>query len=46
MYAVYQASGGSVALPHSSELQATMGQAVTAGTGAQVLAGGLLQPGA
>jgi hypothetical protein len=33
-------------LPHSSELQATMGQAVTAGTGAQVLAGGLLQPGA
>ena len=45
MYAVFQASGGSVALPHSSELQATMGQAVAAGTGAQVLAGGLLQPG-
>jgi cell wall-associated NlpC family hydrolase len=45
MYAAYQASVGSVALPHSSELQVTMGQAVTTGTGAQVLASGLLQPG-
>ena len=33
MYAVYQASDGSIALPHSSELQATMGQAVDSGTG-------------
>ena len=45
MYAVYQASGGSITLPHSSELQATLGQAVAAGLGAQVLASGLLQPG-
>jgi cell wall-associated NlpC family hydrolase len=28
LYAVYQASRGTVVLPHSSELQATMGQAV------------------
>ncbi|MBV9026447.1 MAG: C40 family peptidase [Streptomycetaceae bacterium] len=28
LYAVYQASGGKIALPHSSELQATMGQEV------------------
>jgi cell wall-associated NlpC family hydrolase len=45
MYAVYQASGGSIALPHSSELQATLGQAVASGSGAEVLASGLLQPG-
>jgi hypothetical protein len=29
LYAIYQASGGTIALPHSSETQVTMGQAVT-----------------
>ena len=45
MYALYQASGGAIALPHSSEQQVTLGQQVAVGTGAQVLASGLLQPG-
>lgn len=45
LYAIFQASRGAVALPHSSELQATMGQEVATGSGAQVLASGLLQPG-
>jgi cell wall-associated NlpC family hydrolase len=30
LYAVYQASGGAIELPHSSEIQATMGSAVPA----------------
>jgi len=29
LFAIYQASGGSVALPHSSEIQATLGTAVS-----------------
>jgi cell wall-associated NlpC family hydrolase len=45
MYAVYQASSGSIALPHSSQVQATMGTEVDTGTGSQVLNDGLLQPG-
>ncbi len=45
MYAVYQASGGAIALPHSSQEQVTLGQQVALGTGAQVLSSGLLQPG-
>ncbi len=45
MYAVYQASGGAVALPHLSEEQVTLGQAVAVGSGAQVLASGTLEPG-
>jgi cell wall-associated NlpC family hydrolase len=45
MYAVYQASGGAIALPHSSQQQVTLGQQVAVGSGAQVLSSGLLQPG-
>ena len=30
LYAVYQATDGTITLPHSSEIQATLGQAVTA----------------
>jgi cell wall-associated NlpC family hydrolase len=45
LYAVFQASGGAIDLPHLSEDQVTMGTGVTSGTGAQVLASGLLQPG-
>jgi hypothetical protein len=45
MYAIFQASGGTITLPHSSELQATLGQEVAGGNGSQVLASGLLQPG-
>ena len=45
LYAVFQASQGSISLPHSSEIQATMGQDVGTGTGAQVLGSGQLQPG-
>ena len=43
--AVYQASSSSIALPHSSQVQATMGTEVDTGTGLQVLNDGLLQPG-
>jgi cell wall-associated NlpC family hydrolase len=45
MYAVYEASGGNIDLPHQSEQQVTLGQQVVVGTGAQALASGLLQPG-
>ncbi len=45
MYAVYQASGGVIALPHLSEEQVTLGQPVAVGTGGQVLASGALEPG-
>jgi cell wall-associated NlpC family hydrolase len=45
LYAVFQASGGAINLPHLSEAQVTMGTAVTSGTGSQILASGLLQPG-
>jgi cell wall-associated NlpC family hydrolase len=45
LYAVFQASNGSIDLPHLSEDQVTMGTGVTSGSGAQVLASGLLQPG-
>ena len=45
MYALYQASGGAIALPHSSQEQVTLGQQVAVGTGAQVLASGTVQPG-
>ena len=45
MYALYQASGGAIALPHSSQQQVTLGQQVAEGSGAQVLSSGLLQPG-
>jgi cell wall-associated NlpC family hydrolase len=45
LYAVYQASNGTIALPHLSEAQVTLGQSIGTGTGAQVLASGLLEPG-
>ena len=45
MYAAYQASGGAIALPHSSEEQVTLGRQVAEGSGAQVLSSWLLQPG-
>ncbi len=45
MYAVYQASGGAIALPHLSEEQVTLGQPVAEGSGAQVLASPVLEPG-
>jgi cell wall-associated NlpC family hydrolase len=45
MYAVYQASGGAVALPHLSEEQVILGQPVATGNGAQVLTSGVLEPG-
>ncbi|MDQ2729057.1 MAG: bifunctional lytic transglycosylase/C40 family peptidase [Actinomycetota bacterium] len=45
LYAIFQASGGTVQLPHSSETQATMGQNVATGPGSAVLGSGLLQPG-
>ena len=45
MYAVYQASGGAIALPHLSEEQVTLGQPVAEGSGAQVLASPSLEPG-
>jgi len=45
MYAVYQASAGTIALPHLSQEQVALGQQVAVGTGAQVLASGLLEPG-
>ena len=45
LYAVFQASGGQVSLPHSSEVQATMGTQVATGPGSAVLASGLLEPG-
>jgi len=45
MYAVYQASAGSISLPHSSQVQASLGTKVGTGTGSQVLGDGLLEPG-
>lgn len=45
LYAIFQASHGTIALPHLSELQVTMGQAVAAGPGSRVLSSGALQPG-
>lgn len=45
LYTVFQASHGTVSLPHSSEIQATLGQNVATGPGGQVLTSGLLQPG-
>jgi cell wall-associated NlpC family hydrolase len=45
MYALYQASGGAITLPHSSQEQVTLGQQVAVGSGAQVLASGVVQPG-
>ena len=45
LYAVYQASGGAVQLPHYTGSQVQMGEAVFVGTGADALASGSLQPG-
>jgi cell wall-associated NlpC family hydrolase len=45
LYAVYQASGGAVTLPHLSEAQVMMGNPVAAGMGAQMLGSGQLAPG-
>lgn len=45
MYAIYQASSGSILLLHSSQTQATMGTEVDTGSGSQVLGDGLLEPG-
>jgi cell wall-associated NlpC family hydrolase len=45
MYAVFQASNGAIQLPHSSEIDATLGTDVATGLGSQVLGSGLLQPG-
>ena len=45
LYAAFQASGGALSLPHSSEIQATMGTQVATGPGSAVLASGLLAPG-
>ncbi len=45
LYAVYQASGGAVALPHYSGTQVAMGQQVFVGNGGAALSSGLLQPG-
>ena len=45
LYAVYQASGGAVALPHYTGTQVQMGQQVFVGSGADALASGLVQPG-
>ena len=45
LYAVYQASGGAVQLPHYTGTQVQMGQAVFVGSGAGALSPGLLQPG-
>jgi cell wall-associated NlpC family hydrolase len=45
LYAVYQASGGAVALPHYTGTQVQMGQQVFVGSGAEALASGLVQPG-
>lgn len=45
MYAVFQASNGAIQLPHSSEIDATLGTDVATGLGSQVLGSGLLVPG-
>lgn len=45
LYAAFQASHGTVSLPHSSEIQATLGQDVATGLGSQVLSSAALQPG-
>lgn len=45
LYAAFAASGGALSLPHSSEVQATMGTEVDSGPGSAVLASGLLAPG-
>jgi len=45
LYAAFQASGGSLQVPHGSDTQSRIGQGVAAGPGQQVLASGLLQPG-
>lgn len=45
LVAANKASDGRLKLPHSSEIQATLGQAVDAGVGSKVLADGLLEPG-
>ena len=45
LYAVYQASDGSIQLPHYTGTQVQMGQQVFGGSGADALASGLVQPG-
>lgn len=44
-YTVFQASQGTITLPHLSEAQVALGQAVAQGIGSQVLASGRLRPG-
>lgn len=45
LYAAFQASGGTLQLPHSSDAQSRLGAEVAAGSGTQVLSSGLLQVG-
>ncbi|HTW08367.1 MAG TPA: C40 family peptidase [Acidimicrobiales bacterium] len=45
LYAVYQASGGAIQLPHSTFDQVTMGQRVFVGDGGDALSSGSLEPG-
>jgi cell wall-associated NlpC family hydrolase len=45
LYAVYQASGGAIQLPHYTGTQVSLGQQVFVGPGADALSSGLLEPG-
>jgi cell wall-associated NlpC family hydrolase len=45
LYAVYQASGGAIQLPHYTGSQVSLGKQVFVGTGADALSSGLLEPG-